>query len=76
MRQRHQRRRRHLRKNPAEHRTLHMVTELGALVLLAPFSWHVAKNPALPEWQRRGLQATAIATLLVDGYLLYQWCKR
>jgi hypothetical protein len=69
-------RRRRLRKNPAEHRTLHMVTELGALVLLAPLSWHVAKNPALPEWQRRGLQATALVTVLVDGWLFYQWYKR
>jgi len=64
------------RSNPDEHRTFHVVTEFISVAAIAPFTWHVSKNPALLEWQRWGLKAVAVSAVLVDGWLLLQWMKR
>jgi predicted nucleotidyltransferase len=56
-------------------RQLHVLSEGVALFVIAPFLLSVSKNEGLTEGQRRGLQATAVATILVDGYLLSRWMQ-
>lgn len=60
-------------KVPQSQRQLHVASESIALLVIAPFLLGVAQTPTLTPAQRQGLRATAIATILVDGYLLTRW---
>lgn len=63
-----------MRISKSQHK-VHVVAESIALFVVAPFLLSVSKNEGLTESQRRGLQATAVATILVDGYLLTRWAQ-
>lgn len=52
---------------------LHRVSELVAVLGLAPLLVYVALAASPPRWARTGLVAAAIGTVLIDGYLLTQW---
>jgi hypothetical protein len=62
------------KQNPHAQKKLHVASEALALAVVAPVTAYIAHaNPELPRWQRGFLFATAVGTLLVDGYLLAEW---
>jgi len=54
-------------------RQLHIVSESAAVLVVAPFLLGVAQNPYITKGQRQGLQAVALLTLAIDGWLLSRW---
>ena len=53
-------------------RRVHIASELGALVLAVPMLlWSSTQTPALAA--RLALRSLAIATVLIDGWLLSRW---
>lgn len=58
---------------PAGQRRLHVASEAAALLVAAPFLGYVATRKELPGWVRLGSGVLAVATLVIDGYLLVQW---
>jgi hypothetical protein len=56
-------------------RRLHVTGEIVALAIVVPLTFSVAANQNLPEWQRSFLYATALGTMVIDGYLLGKWAQ-
>ena len=52
---------------------LHRISEAAAIFVGVPMLLSAASSATLTPTQRRGLKAMAIATLVVDGYLLTRW---
>ena len=60
---------------PEQQRILHIASEAGAVGVAAPFLWW-ASNQTQDARARAGLRALALATLAIDGWLLWQWLER
>lgn len=54
-------------------RTVHIVTELVSIGLIAPLSFHLAASPRLRPWERVAIGTAGAGALLVDGWLAYRW---
>lgn len=59
-----------------QQRQVHVVSELVALVFVAPLLGYVATRRELPDWARYGVGAAALGTLLVDGWLLRRYLRK
>jgi hypothetical protein len=57
-------------------RTLHVVSEAGAVVLVAPLMAYLATRKQLPTWARAGAGAVGVLSVLIDGYLLTRYLTR
>jgi len=57
-------------------RNLHVLSEGAAIVILAPFLAWCALRRDLPPGARAVAGAAAVATVLVDGYLLMRFLRR
>ena len=55
---------------------LHVVGEALALVAVVPAMAYLATRKELPTWPRVVAGATGLFSLVVDGYLLYQYGRR
>lgn len=51
---------------------LHVTAEMIALTVIAPGLWWISRSEDISPGARSFLRATAAATVLVDGYLLYK----
>ena len=60
----------------AERRRVHVGAEALALAVVVPLLWNIASAPRLTDSHRAFLRLLAMATLLVDGWLLWQWKRR
>ncbi len=54
-------------------RSLHISTELLAVAVAVPILWGIAAAPKLTTKHRTFLRVLAVSTLIVDGWLLWQW---
>lgn len=54
-------------------RTVHIISEATAVAIVVPFLFHVARKPKLGKFEKGGLVALAISTILVDGWLLHRY---
>lgn len=52
---------------------VHMVSEAVAILTIAPFLFFIAKTVKMPAVYSNILIAIAVATVLIDGWLLYMW---
>ena len=55
---------------------LHRLSEAAAVLIGVPLLLSAASSERLSDTQRRSLKAMAIATLVIDGYLLTRWSLR
>jgi len=60
---------------PAQ-RNVHVTFEALAVFVGAPCLGYLALSPRLKPWERTGLAGMTLATLLVDGGLLYAYMKK
>ena len=60
---------------PKENKQLHMITEAAAVFVYVPYFWFLADRQALP-FDRNALKLFAMASFIVDGYLLYKWLEQ
>jgi hypothetical protein len=58
---------------PSSQRRLHIASERAAIWIAVPALAWVALNPKVPQAARNIAGAVALATLLIDGYLLKRW---
>ena len=58
---------------PQEDRTLHIVSEAIAVLVVVPWLIWIVWKKELSDIDRLFLLVLAIGTLLVDGYLLIKW---
>lgn len=59
-----------------EQRTIHMTTEALAVFAIAPFLvWAATRDRKLNKTEKGVLMATAVGTVLVDGWLLYRYSE-
>jgi hypothetical protein len=52
---------------------VHMASEAVAILAIAPFLFHVATTVKMPPLYSNLLIAIAVATIVIDGWLLYMW---
>jgi hypothetical protein len=57
-------------------RNVHVTFEALAVFVAVPFTAYLAFSPRLKPWERTGLAAMTLATLVVDGGLLYSYLKK
>jgi hypothetical protein len=57
-------------------RNVHVTFETLAVFVGAPFLGYLALSTRLKPWERGGLAAMTLATLVVDGGLLYAYMKK
>ena len=58
---------------PRHQRDLHVAAEWGAVLVVVPALAWVALNPLVPTAARLIAGGVALASLVVDGYLLGRW---
>ncbi len=54
-------------------RRVHVSAELAAVAVVAPMLWTIAAAPRLTDSHRAFLRVLAVATVLLDGWLLSRW---
>ena len=61
---------------PSRQRQVHMVSETVAVLAVAPFMFWLALRKDLPKWARVASGLIGAGTVLIDGYLLFQYAKQ
>jgi hypothetical protein len=55
-------------------RNVHIGTEIIAVTVIAPTLWHIATSTKdLQPASRNFLKGLSISTLVLDGWLLWEW---
>lgn len=56
-----------------EHKYIHMITELLAVILVVPFLLSILYQYKLKPFHKFGLYLFIIATIIIDGILFFTW---
>jgi hypothetical protein len=56
-----------------EHKIIHQITELLAVILVVPFLMHLIYNYKLKPFHKFGLYLFIITTIIIDGTLFFSW---